>query len=119
METSNADLKKRLENEKTLLIKELQKVGRINPDNTSDWEPVAAELNINNAEQEERAEEIQSFEERSAIEFELEKRLNEVDEALNKIESNAYGKCLVCNNEIENSRLQANPAATTCKTHME
>jgi len=119
MEIQTTHLKQKLEIERALLLRQLQKVGRINPDNTADWEPVAADLNVDTAEEEERAGEITSFEDRSAIEFELEKRLNEIDAALARIESGAYGKCIVCNNDIEAQRLEVNPAATTCKVHME
>lgn len=119
METPIALLKEKLEKEKALLVQELQKVGRINPDNTADWEPVAADLNLETAEEEERAGEITSFEDRSAIEFELEKRWNEVTAALSTIEGGNYGHCTVCKAKIEDGRLMANPAATTCKAHME
>lgn len=119
MGTPIAQLKQKLEEEKALLIQELQKVGRINPDNAADWEPVAADLNLETAEEEERAGEITSFEDRSAIEFELEKRWNEVNAALSAINTENYGHCTVCRIEIEEPRLLANPAATTCVAHME
>jgi DnaK suppressor protein len=119
MAISATQLKQRLEEEKAVLIQELQKIGRINPDNADDWEPVAADLNVDSAEEEERAGEITNFEERSAVEFELEKRWNEVTAALSAIEKGTYGHCAVCKGEIEEARLMANPAATTCRTHME
>ena len=114
-----AHFKERLDAEKKLLVQELQKVGRINPDNLSDWEPVAADLNVDTAEAEERAGEITSFEDRSAIEFELEKKWNEVILALSSIENGTYGECVVCKSAIEEARLEANPAASTCRAHME
>lgn len=109
----------KLEEEKVSLIKQLQELGRINPDNANDWEPVAAELNIDQAEIEERASEITSFEERSAVEYELEAKLNQVNTALEAIANNSYGTCVTCKSPIEEARLEANPAAMTCKAHME
>ncbi len=50
---------------------------------------------------------------------ELEIRYNEIKKALEKINSGkGYGLCEVCNEPIDPARLEANPAATTCKKHM-
>lgn len=108
-----------LEAEKTLLTQELGSVGRINPDNKNDWEPIKADGNIDQAEMEERATEITDFEDRSAVEFTLEERLKKINAALARISEDAYGACKVCKNPIEDARLDANPAAETCKAHIE
>ena len=119
MDTHIDDLKQKLENERALLITQLNEVGRINPDNPKDWEPVAAPLNASQAEIEERASEITSFEDRSAVEFELEKRFEEVERALASLSDGTYGTCTVCKEKIEVARLDANPAASTCILHMQ
>lgn len=111
--------KHKLETEKLKLEVDLGQVARINPENTADWEPVAADLNLDTAEAEERAGEITSFEDRSAIEFELEKRLNEVAAAIGRCDDGTFGRCVRCMGDIETARLEANPAATTCIAHME
>lgn len=111
-------LKEKLQKEQALLERELATVGRINPDNPKDWEATAEDLNIPQADMNERADEITDFEDRSAIEFELEERYNGVKNALERIDNGTYGKCTVCAGEIEEDRLSANPAATTCKAHM-
>jgi DnaK suppressor protein len=113
--TQFADL---LSAEKIKLVEELKQVGRINPDNKDDWEPVAGNLNADQAEAEERAGEITDFEDRSAIEYELEKRLNDVDKALARIPEGKYGLCETCGIEIDEKRLLANPSATMCREHM-
>lgn len=110
--------KKKLLAEKASTERELGSVGRINPDNVSDWEPTAANLNIDPAEVEERASELTDFEDRSAIEFELETHLAAITAALGRIEAGTYGICRVCNNHIELDRLEANYSAETCKAHM-
>jgi RNA polymerase-binding transcription factor DksA len=35
-----------------------------------------------------------------------------------QIEKGAYGTCKICGEKIEEDRLEANPAAQTCKLHM-
>jgi RNA polymerase-binding transcription factor DksA len=118
MSINTAYFKKKLLAEKTRIEHDLEEVGRINPENKDDWETVAAPLNIDPAEEEERAEEITDFEDRSAIEFELEKKLNQITAALEHIDQGTYGICSVCTNAIEEDRLEANYSANTCKAHM-
>lgn len=108
----------RLETEKKTLESELSSVGRINPSNPSDWEATPADLNIPQADKNEVADKMEEFEERAAVETALEGRLNEVRAALERVEKNIYGKCKVCGKEIEEKRLEANPAAETCMEHM-
>lgn len=118
MALSTIHFKQKLEEEEQAIVAQLQQVGRINPDNTRDWEAVAAPLNVSQSEDEDRAGEITSFEDRNAIEFELEKQLEKVTAALAAIEAGSYGRCTVCGNEIEEARLAINPTATTCKSHL-
>ena len=118
METHVVHFRKKLADEQALLIEELKLLGRINPDNPKDWEPVAADLNVDPAENEERAAEITSFEERSATEYEIEERLREVHKALHSLEDGTYGMCRTCGTQISLDRLEANAAATTCKIHL-
>lgn len=117
----NIDLKQfkgRLEAERKTLESELSSVGRINPSNPSDWEATPGDLNTTQADKNEIADQMEEFEERAAVETALEERLNEVGAALGRIEKNTYGKCKVCGGEIEEKRLEANPAAETCMEHM-
>lgn len=109
--------KEALEKEKALLLRELESVGRINPDDKNDWEPTASDLNVGKAEVEERAMQISDFEGRSSVEFQLEERLHKVQAALDKIENKTFGTCRMCQKQIEEDRLVVNPAATTCKEH--
>lgn len=118
MTIETTELKKKLQEEKVLLERELASVGRINPDNPEDWEATAEDLNIPQADENERADEITDFEDRSSIEYTLEERYNKVKDALGRIEEGTYGICVVCHKEIEADRLRANSAATTCKAHM-
>jgi RNA polymerase-binding transcription factor DksA len=103
-----------LESEKKLLLEELARVGRINPENPKDWEPTSSDLNIQSADMDERAEAFEDFGDRSGIEVELEKQLENVNAALERIRLGTYGICIVSGKPIEHERLEANPSATTC-----
>lgn len=111
-------LKSELEKELATLEGELKTVGRINPSNPKDWEAVPQQEDIDSADENEVADKIENYEGNSAILKQLETRFNEVKDALKRIDENTYGTCEVCNKEIEEKRLEANPAATTCMEHM-
>lgn len=112
-------LKARLEEERGHLEIELKRIGRINPSNPADWEARAPTENVDDhADRNVVADRIEAYEENSAALKELEIRYNNVKRALEKIEEGAYGKCEVSGEEIEKDRLEANPAAKTCKKHL-
>ena len=112
--------KTKLESEKAELEKELAKVGRINPDNPSDWEAIpAADRDISMADENTVADAIEGYENNQAVVATLEKRYSDVKSGLDKIKHNVYGICQVCKKEIEIDRLEANPSARTCKEHMD
>jgi DnaK suppressor protein len=48
---------------------------------------------------------------------ELEARHTDVADALEKMDEGVYGLCEECDEPIDLDRLQANPAARTCKKH--
>lgn len=111
--------KEKLERELKLLEEELQTVGRRNPDNPADWE-ATADNKMNkghNPDQDEVSDNIEEYEIRSAILKDLEIRFNNVKNALTRIDADKYGRCDICEKEIEKERLEANPAATTCIEH--
>ncbi len=111
--------KKKLEAEKAELEAELTKVGRKNPDNPSDWEATPVERDTSQADENTVADAISDFEDNAAIVSTLEARYKDVRSGLDKIKHGVYGKCQVCQKEIEVDRLEANPAARTCKEHMQ
>jgi len=110
--------KEKLEEEKATLEKELTGVARINPDNPKDWEPTPGDLNIPKSDKNDMGDAMEEYEGRMAVEVELENRLENVKKALERIEKDAYGKCKVDGGDIEVERLEANPAAETCKEHI-
>ena len=111
--------KKRLETEKKLLEKELENVGRRNPDNPSDWEATPANKDVSQADENIVADSIEDYEDNVAIVNTLETRYKDVKDALDKIQNKTYGLCEIDGKEIEAERLKANPSARTCKEHMD
>lgn len=112
--------KNKLEKEKTRLEKELSQVGRRNPDNPSDWEATPpSDRDISQADENTVADSIEGFESNQAIVNTLEARYKDIKSGLDKIKHKVYGICQICKKEIESDRLEANPAARTCKEHMD
>ena len=64
-------------------------------------------------EKEERADEVEEYENETAVDRQLETRLEDINAALHKIDAGTYGICERCKKEIEEARLIANPAART------
>ena len=118
MKPDTEHFKKMLEDEAQVIENELSTVGRKNVTKYPDWEAVAKDDDRDRADETEVADDIEQFESNSAVLDQLEIRLNEVKNALQKIEKGAYGICEVSGEPIELDRLEANPAATTCKKHM-
>lgn len=112
-----APFKSKLEEEQKRLEKEMGSVGRPNPEVPGDWEPIPAAVG-SEPDPIDQADITSSIEENSAILADLEARYAHVRDALERIEGGTYGICEVCGKPIEDARLAADPAATTCKAHL-
>lgn len=108
----------KLQAELNTVEKELKTVGRKNPSNPADWEAKPDKMDVMPADSNEVADAIESYEENTGILKQLEIRFNEIKAALERIKDGTYGICETCQKPIEPARLEANPAATTCKAHM-
>ncbi len=111
-----ARFKQKLEEEKKKLESEMGDIGRRNLGVPDDWEAVPTEIGIE-ADLADQADVVVSRDTTSAIFADLEARYDTVLEALRSIERGTYGKCEVCEAVIEEDRLAADPAATTCIAH--
>ena len=107
-----------LENEKVTLEDELKDIGKKSDTNPDDWDVVKKE-DVDTAEDAKVTGELEEQESASGEIDQLEAQLKGVNDALKKIDGGSYGKCEVCGKEIENDRLEANPSARTCKSHMD
>jgi len=105
--------RKKLEAEKARLESEMGTVGRKNPGVPNDWESMPSETGVE-ADLMDQADVVVSRENNNAILADLEARYDTILEALTRIEKGTYGKCEVCGIAIEEARLEADSAATTC-----
>ncbi len=120
MEIDTKIFKEKLEAEKETLKKEMQRIARINDDSKKeDWEARGTDFNIQQSDQNERAESQEEYELNNTLLKDIELRYNNIKEALGRIENGTYGVCKIDNKPIELDRLKANPAATTCETHID
>ena len=62
----------------------------------------------------EQAQELGNDEAMVALSAELDSLIDELNRALQRIEVGSYGRCATCGSAINESRLQALPAATVC-----
>lgn len=112
--------KVKLEEEKKLLEEELAAIGKEDKE-TGDWEATPENDTKSQEVQDtgDMAERAEDYEERSSTLSVLELRLNDIKDALSKIEDGTYGNCEVCNVKIEDERLEANASARTCEACIE
>lgn len=118
MKIDTTVFKEKLLNERSVLEKELSSLAIKNPSNPSDWDAVTPSNDTDVAEEGEVADSMERFENSNGETDQLEKQLKDVNDALLKIENDNFGFCEICEQEIEEDRLEANPSARTCKAHM-
>ena len=107
------ELKKFLEEKKKRLEEELESIADENL-KTKKWEPEYPKIE-SEVFGEEEADEIEEYQARVSIVDILQRDLNNVILALEKIERGTYGKCEKCQKEIEKERLKALPEAKYCR----
>ncbi|MDP2665253.1 MAG: TraR/DksA C4-type zinc finger protein [bacterium] len=106
--------RKKLDAEKARLETEMGSVGRQNLSVPGDWEAIPSETGTE-ADLADQADVVMSRETNTAILADLEARYDSILSALSRMEKKIYGTCEVCGEKIEEERLEADPAATTCK----
>ena len=111
--------KTRLEEMLATLTEELTGIGIHDPQNPTNWIAVPEKDDTNDADENLAADNVEEWNERTALVAELETRYNNITAALARIETGTFGICEVCSAEIEPARLDVNPAARTCIAHRE
>ena len=111
-------IKDKLERERDILLDEIRDIGKLNPE-TNEWEAIPEERESRESDQNDMADRFEDFEARSVMIKALESRLNNILSALKGLNRESFGKCEVCKKDIELARIEANPAARTCKKHLE
>ncbi len=112
------EYKNRLMEEKKLLEEELGSIGKLDK-TTGDWEPTPEVQTAPEADENDLADRTEDYEERAGTTDALMARLDDIENALTKIDGESYGICEICGKPIEEDRLEANPSARTCKACME
>ncbi len=110
-------IKIQLEEERNTLLGQISDMGKLNPE-TNEWEAVPEERASREIDQNDMADRFEDFESRSTMIKVLESRLNDISRALEHLNKVSFGKCEICKKDIESARLEVNPAATTCKEHL-
>jgi len=111
-------IKEKLEKERDILLGQMKDMGKLNPE-TGEWDATPEELEFPESDENDKADRFESFEARSSMVRTLEPRLSNILKSLKGINRESFGKCIVCGKAIEADRLEANPAAQTCKKHLE
>ena len=110
-------IKEKLERERDILLEEMRDMGKLNLE-TGEWDATPEEIDNPEADQNSMADRFEDFEARSSMIRTLEPRLKDILQALKAVNRESFGKCEVCKKDIEMARLEANPAARTCKKHL-
>ncbi len=121
MEKDILEYEKMLTEERGAVLRELKEAGAATQsDNQAQWEPKVGDVDSIRSDASDIAERLETYGENAALVRRLKKRIAEIDAALEKIKNNenSFGVCRVCGKKIETERLRANPAAETCKTHI-
>jgi len=106
-----AELKASLLKEKLELEKNLEQIATPLDKKSGDYETSFEEIGTD---KEDNATEIEQYSDNFSVETILEKKLQNIIEALKKMEAGTYGTCENCRKEIDIARLKANPSAKTC-----
>jgi len=104
--------------ERDQLTTQLQSLGTIDPNIAGDWVSTPEDTETTEADENVVADRAEEWIARNGELSQLETRYNNVLRALEKIDAGTYGLCEICNEPIEDERLAANPAARTCKAHL-
>ena len=97
--------------EEKRLRAELEEFAKQNPKNMDDYD--AKFPNLGDKE-DENAEEVDQFSTNLTLERTIESSLRDVEKALDRIKKGTYGVCKYCNQPIDEKRLRARPASSSC-----
>lgn len=106
-----AELKERLLAEKKELEENLSRIARPVDAKNGDYETSFDDIG---SDWEDNTTEVEEYADNLPVEMTLEKKLQDIIAALDRMEKGTYGICANCNQEIDIERLKANPSAKTC-----
>jgi DnaK suppressor protein len=106
-----AEVEVLLKKEEKRLTDELGEFASQNPKNSTDYD--AKFPNMGDKE-DENAEEVNMYSTNLTLERTLESSLRDVEMALERIKKGTYGICKYCNKQIDEKRILARPASSSC-----
>lgn len=104
--------RQRLLEEKERLQQELEDFGKADPAHPGEYEANYPESGSNS--EDDNAMEIAEYADDASIEARVSSELRDVESALKSIENGTYGICKYCNQPIDEKRLEARPASSSC-----
>ena len=105
------EIKAKLLEEKVRLENELAQISTKNVKNPTDYQ---ANFPDYGSSEDENAAEVTTFTDNLTLERTLESALRDTNKALENIKSGKYGTCKYCGKEIDEKRLLARPASSSC-----
>lgn len=106
------ELRQVLQKEKSALENRLESFATKDVNIKGNWD--AKRINGQDTDMEEKADEVEEYDNLLSLEHSLELRLKDVTTALEKIATGNYGICEKCGKEIEQERLSVAPEAKLC-----
>ncbi len=100
-----------LTQEEAKLRGELAEFAKQNPKNNESY---SVEFPNMGDKEDENAEEVNMFSTNLTLERTIESSLRDVEKAIERIKKGTYGICKYCNKEIDEKRLRARPASSSC-----
>ncbi len=117
---NTTEYEKRLREEASVLESELAGIGVKEGTSPDSFEATEGDdFDASDADSNVAADALEAFGERQALLGALKPRLHDVRLALDKIQNGEFGTCEVGGEKIEEDRLNADPAARTCKMHID
>ncbi len=104
--------KQKLLDEKERLAQELRDLGHEDPNKRGHFETNYPESGGNS--EDDNAQEVSEYADDLSIEARTESELKDVENALAAVEKGTYGICKYCEKEIDEKRLNARPASSSC-----
>ncbi len=117
MEKKNIEqLKAKLEKKKKEIEEQISKIAKKDPEIKGDWDTKFPDFNKRPGDpvSEEAADEVEEYSNLKPVEHVLELKLQNINQALIKIEKDQYGFCEKCQKPINKLRLKIIPEVKTC-----
>jgi|SRR3989344_8306759 len=106
------ELRGKLEENRQALEKELESFATEDKNLKGNWD--AKRINAEDTDMEEKADEVEEYDNKLSLEHSLELKLKDVNAALEKMANSGYGICEKCGKEVEGERLLVCPEAKLC-----